>query len=67
MARPTRPVRILDAPDGLAHLALISTHADGYTAQLATVNGASFVPLERATIAKALRELADAVEADAEA
>lgn len=58
-------MRILGAPDGLAHLVLISTSVDGYEASLATVNGASFVPLERVTIAKALRELADAVEADA--
>lgn len=58
-------MRILHAPEGLAHLALISTGAEGYTAQLATVRGATFVPLERATIAKALRELADAVEAEA--
>lgn len=59
-------MRILGAPGGLAHLVLISTGVDGYTAQLANVDGANAVPLERATIAKALRELADAVERDAD-
>lgn len=58
-------MRILGAPRGLAHLALISTGAEGYEVSLANVDGANAVPLERVTIAKALRELADAVEASA--
>lgn len=62
-ARRTKPLAIKNGPEGLAHVALISTGVEGYEASLATVANASAVPLERVTIAEALRALADAVEA----
>ncbi len=58
-------MRILGGGPGLAGVVLIYTSVDGYELQHAHV-ASEAVPIERRVLAYALRDLADAIEVNAE-